>query len=523
MPLLADGRTGVIPLQHSTPLIFSHVSIPTKLTIETGATSIQWGYTLNTNIIPTYGGEVQQILSATVDAITITGQTRNNNQLKDIYEWFLQYMQLAGLHNREEQAIKFTYPERGWEFYIQVTQAPNFEYNRDKIAIPWTITAEIVADNDLNFLSGYTMSLVGEAVTFDPSLYDVGFNVEQPSYQPNFGATLSENYQSLLGAWATGDFAHWGFQVLNSPKQNKLNPDAAAIFKDAFGSDFVAGQNANAGAAGAGGSSTIGRGGIPGASWTCSALNADQTTFGNYLTSGTGLNPTVVAAWMHAEEPASRDPQAQGHNWLNIGPGHSYPSAFAAANATIDVINQPNMSSIKGTENRSDAAQLRGIWQSPWDAGHYGGNGSTLYGSYNAVKNLVHMSQGTGSAVADKAAQFALNQIGKPYIFGATGPGGFDCSGLCEAAYQDAGKAIPRTSEEQWAAPYPKVLQKNLVTGDLVYFDTHDGQAAPSHVVMYLGGGFVVSAPHTGTVVQKSALGGLVSAYGWFGANRPAP
>lgn len=247
MPLLADGRTGIIPLQHDTPLIFSHVSIPTKLIIDTGASAIQWGYTLNTNIIPTYGGEVGQILSATVDAITITGQTRNNNQLKDIYEWFLQYMQLAGLHNREEQAIKFSYPERGWEFYIQVRDAPNFEYNRDKIAIPWTITAEIVADNDLNFLSGHTMSLMGEAVTFDPSLYDVGFNVEQPSYQPNFGATLSENFQSLLGSWATGDFAHWGFQVLNSPKQNKLNPDAAQIFKDAFGSDFIAGKNPGGG------------------------------------------------------------------------------------------------------------------------------------------------------------------------------------------------------------------------------------------------------------------------------------
>ncbi|AUG81557.1 hypothetical protein CFP65_6940 [Kitasatospora sp. MMS16-BH015] len=122
---------------------------------------------------------------------------------------------------------------------------------------------------------------------------------------------------------------------------------------------------------------------------------------------------------------------------------------------------------------------------------------------------------GQGDATATPAAQaaidFALGQLGKPYVWGAVGPDSFDCSGLTSKAWAAAGVAIPRTSEEQWAH-LPKVRLSELQPGDLViYF------AEATHVSMYLGHGLMVHAPHTGTVVKVAP----VAAMPILGAVRP--
>jgi peptidoglycan DL-endopeptidase CwlO len=100
-------------------------------------------------------------------------------------------------------------------------------------------------------------------------------------------------------------------------------------------------------------------------------------------------------------------------------------------------------------------------------------------------------------AAAASAITYAKGQLGKPYIWGGTGPYGFDCSGLTWTAYQSAGVSIPRTSEAQWAA-LPHVSGADLEPGDLVfsYWDVDD-QPAPNHVQMYVGGGMVVGADTT--------------------------
>lgn len=97
------------------------------------------------------------------------------------------------------------------------------------------------------------------------------------------------------------------------------------------------------------------------------------------------------------------------------------------------------------------------------------------------------------------AIAFALAQIGCKYTWGGTGPcsSGFDCSGLVQKAWAAAGVAIDRTSEIQWAK-LPKITAAELVPGDLVFYE---GQP-PAHVVMYLGAGWIVEAPHTGAVVH---------------------
>ncbi|CAG7600434.1 C40 family peptidase [Actinacidiphila bryophytorum] len=104
----------------------------------------------------------------------------------------------------------------------------------------------------------------------------------------------------------------------------------------------------------------------------------------------------------------------------------------------------------------------------------------------------------TGRAAA--AINFALAQRGKPYVWGATGPGSYDCSGLTQAAYRAAGVTIGRTTSDQ-ATKGIAVSKADLRPGDLVFF-----YSGLSHVGIYLGNGQIVHAPHTGAVVEVAPL-----------------
>ncbi len=99
---------------------------------------------------------------------------------------------------------------------------------------------------------------------------------------------------------------------------------------------------------------------------------------------------------------------------------------------------------------------------------------------------------------AGVAVGAAMGKQGKPYVWGATGPNSFDCSGLMVWAYAQAGVSLPRTSQEQ--ASVGTNVGTNIANaqpGDLVIYhsDAH-------HVGMYIGNGLVVHAPHTGDVVK---------------------
>ena len=103
---------------------------------------------------------------------------------------------------------------------------------------------------------------------------------------------------------------------------------------------------------------------------------------------------------------------------------------------------------------------------------------------------------GPTSSQAGKAVAFAYAQLGKPYVYGATGPSSYDCSGLTQAAWAAAGVSIPRTTYEQWGA-LPHIPLSDLQPGDLIYYN------GESHTAIYVGGGYVIDAPHTGAVVEK--------------------
>ncbi len=104
----------------------------------------------------------------------------------------------------------------------------------------------------------------------------------------------------------------------------------------------------------------------------------------------------------------------------------------------------------------------------------------------------------TGSAVT--AIEFAAEQLGTPYLWGGSGPGGFDCSGLVQAAYQRAGIDLPRVAQEQFDAGPPVPDGSGVQPGDLLFFGT--GAAAVDHVGLYVGAGEMIDAPHTGAAVR---------------------
>lgn len=103
------------------------------------------------------------------------------------------------------------------------------------------------------------------------------------------------------------------------------------------------------------------------------------------------------------------------------------------------------------------------------------------------------------NAAAQAAVNFALSQVGKPYVWGASGPSAYDCSGLTMAAYRAAGITIPRVTYGQMAAG-TSVSQSALMPGDLVFF--YGGE----HVGIYIGNGQVVHAADVGIGVIVSQV-----------------
>jgi peptidoglycan DL-endopeptidase CwlO len=107
---------------------------------------------------------------------------------------------------------------------------------------------------------------------------------------------------------------------------------------------------------------------------------------------------------------------------------------------------------------------------------------------------------GPASGRASVAVQFAYAQLGKPYLYGGAGPDSYDCSGLTMRAWGAAGVALPHSAAGQ-QAELPSVSLSALEPGDLVFY------GAPAfHVAIYIGGGQIIQAPHTGAFVEISSV-----------------
>jgi cell wall-associated NlpC family hydrolase len=118
------------------------------------------------------------------------------------------------------------------------------------------------------------------------------------------------------------------------------------------------------------------------------------------------------------------------------------------------------------------------------------------------------------NAVVAEAVNYAEMQLGKPYLWGGTGPAAYDCSGLVMMAYQSAGVTIPRTSQEQWAE-LPHIPASKVLPGDLVFFAGGDGTPKhPGHVGLVVGKNTMIEAYAPGTPIRISSFGTPRSAPG---------
>ena len=142
-----------------------------------------------------------------------------------------------------------------------------------------------------------------------------------------------------------------------------------------------------------------------------------------------------------------------------------------------------------------------------WASGTGGGGGTlvvqndgnvVLYGPGGPTWST-YTAGGVSKLAVSAAIAFAKRQIGKPYVYGATGPNSYDCSGLTQAAYANAGVGIPRTSYDQWARS-THVSQAALQPGDLVFYN------GAGHVAIYVGNGQIIEALKTGTLVRYDSI-----------------
>jgi cell wall-associated NlpC family hydrolase len=152
----------------------------------------------------------------------------------------------------------------------------------------------------------------------------------------------------------------------------------------------------------------------------------------------------------------------------------------AAEEAEEAIAEQEELLSELTEEERAAAtANVSNDETSASTGGSSGRTGGSTGGSYT----------GAASGNARTALDFAYDQIGKPYVWGGTGPNGYDCSGLTQAAWAAAGVSLPRTTYDQVNAG-TRVSWENMQPGDLLFFYGSN----PGHVGMYAGDGVMVHA-----------------------------
>ncbi len=238
--------------------------------------------------------------------------------------------------------------------------------------------------------------------------------------------------------------------------------------------------------------------------------DSNMTSVAALLTSS---NPQAVlnGASMLLELSGSRNQQMQAFLAATRQLRDAQQQAQRTRDALTAIEQQKEQKKNQASHNLSQQealkATLTSVQQNQVAAASLGG-GATTAAAYT----------GTTATQGGKAAAFAVTmaQDHCPYVYGAAGPcgSGFDCSGLAEAAWASAGTSIPRTTYEDWSS-LPHISMSSLEPGDLILYD------GEGHVAIYVGGGMIVDAPHSGLDVEEISMNESWYASNADGAVRP--
>ncbi|HEU4613068.1 MAG TPA: NlpC/P60 family protein [Kofleriaceae bacterium] len=174
-------------------------------------------------------------------------------------------------------------------------------------------------------------------------------------------------------------------------------------------------------------------------------------------------------------------------------------SANAKQQALLKQTNQDLNNLVAQYKRQAAAAQAAAQRQASQQSNGGGGGGSSA-----GVSVSVGPIPPT-SPRAMIAVNFALAQVGKPYVYATSGPDTYDCSGLTAASWEHAGVSMPHYSGAQYQM-FPHVPLSAIQPGDLLF----RGPGGSQHVEIYIGNGMVVTAPHTGDFVKVAPMGNVL-------------
>jgi hypothetical protein len=247
----------------ATTLTFTHPnSYVGTLIVENGIDQAQWAYNLNTQVYPTYGGEVVQILSVYIDDLTLGGSITTYQQAELIYAYFARYFQVAtqgrsGTPNISSgdaynlKPMRFQYPMRGWDFKLYPKSAPGFRYDVETVNPVWVMTAHIIDEhNEGGGLQAVKSTIQDAAVkklmsnttldTFGRLTDQISPNSGDPNTDPfqtfNEGdqaaskalGGLSDYYASLINGYQNGNFAGITGGVGSKPTSTSASTGASS-------------------------------------------------------------------------------------------------------------------------------------------------------------------------------------------------------------------------------------------------------------------------------------------------------
>jgi cell wall-associated NlpC family hydrolase len=202
----------------------------------------------------------------------------------------------------------------------------------------------------------------------------------------------------------------------------------------------------------------------------------------------------------HGRAPGSNQPNAAGAQ----GPMQFEPATFAAyswaAGTPTPDIDDPH-DAIEAAAAMLAANGAPGdTWRALYAYNHADWYVEEVLGWVARYTATVAGSGAAATPAAQAAVDYALGELGVPYLYGGQGPDGFDCSGLVQAAYAAAGIALPRTAQAQYDAGPPLAPGSPLQPGDLVFFGADTSHV--DHVGILVSRGEMVDAPQSGALVR---------------------